>query len=218
MQLAHLLSLLCLFSLSVSIAYCPNHFFFFFLKSLPFLSDFRHYVCSLLTYLTFKTLFCFLFLSHPGFCAEKWLCVALAQQSDTPFLCTGTNGSAPVGWLPVFPFFLLHLITAYYSWLFVDGKRCLSTSISWLDFRFRVVILLPLKGKVTDFTGVQKMTSRENFALHLRLKHLPQFFCFWSGQNVSYNYCDKVNLAFTTTFKFYRLNEYYLLFFSILAF
>lgn len=91
------LSLLCLFSLSVSTAHWPSHSFSLFLKSLPFLSDFRHHVCSLLNYLIFKTLFCFLFLSHPGFCAEKWLCVTLAQQSDTPFLCTGTNGSAPVG-------------------------------------------------------------------------------------------------------------------------
>lgn len=164
LQRAHLLflSLLCLFSLSVSTAHWPSHSFSLFLKSLPFLSDFRHHVCSLLNYLIFKTLFCFLFLPHPGFCAEKWLCVTLAQQSDTPFLCTGTNGSAPVGWLPGFPFFLLHLITTYCSWLFVGGKRCLSTSISWLDFRFRVVLLLPLKEKVIDFTGVQKMTSKEN--------------------------------------------------------
>lgn len=45
-------------------------------------------------------------LPHPGFCAERQaVYIDLAQQSDAPFLDTGTHGSAPVGWLPGLPSF-----------------------------------------------------------------------------------------------------------------
>lgn len=57
-QLAHLLSLLCLFSLSVSVAYCLDHSFSFSPpRFLPFLSDFNYYVCHLLHYIIFKNVF-----------------------------------------------------------------------------------------------------------------------------------------------------------------
>lgn len=142
-------------------------------KSLSFLCDFSYHVCSWLNYLILKHLFSPLFQTHPGFCAEK------------PAMCSSwpgirTNGLAPVGRLPGFPFFLLYLITACCSWLLVDGKRCFSTSVSWVDFRFRVMILLPLKGKVTYFIGVKKIlrqllrkTLPDSYDLS---KTFPQFF------------------------------------------
>lgn len=72
-QLVHLLlSLLCLLSLSVSVAYCPDHSFSFFSPSpCPFCLNCSYHICSLLNDLIFWISSLLLFLPHSGFCAER---------------------------------------------------------------------------------------------------------------------------------------------------